>query len=116
MHTPSGVHIEKMIIEALIARGVGLGTLRTLPEKLQRCQHTITPCFPADPPTVKAHGERGEPEPYSSNARERRITAPVFDQAVLWIGLIPEIVECRTLHEVEEGLVIKHMGCRTDGV
>ena len=38
-----------------------------------------------DPAAVDAHSESRQPEPYRSNARERGITAPIFDQAILQI-------------------------------
>src|SRR5205085_7339601 len=108
-----GVQVEEMVIKALIARGVCLGTVRTAPEKRQRGQYTCTPRLAVDPAAVDPHGERRQPEPDSGNARERRLAAAVFDQAVCQVGLVPEIVECRVLHEIEEGLVMQDTGCRT---
>src|SRR5262249_42057744 len=69
LHASPGLHVEKMVIETLVARGVGLGTLRNVPEKCQGGQRTISPYLPANPPAVNAHGESRQPEPYSSDAR-----------------------------------------------
>ena len=62
-------HGEKMVIETLVAPGVCLRTLRTVPEKCQGRQHPISSRLTADPPTVNAHSKSRQPEPYSSDAR-----------------------------------------------
>ena len=38
---PAGLHVEKMIVEALVAGRVGFGALRAVPEKTQRRQRSL---------------------------------------------------------------------------
>jgi hypothetical protein len=38
---PTGPHVEKMIIKALVAGGVGFWALRAVPEKAQRGQRSF---------------------------------------------------------------------------
>src|SRR5262245_53702426 len=86
-----------MVVEPFVAGGIGLRPLRTMPEKCQGGPHTLAPCLSADPPAVDAHGERRQPESDRRDARDGRLTAAVFNQAVVRIGLIPEIV---TFHRI----------------
>src|ERR1035437_1478207 len=37
----TGLHVDEMVIETFVTRGVRLRTLRTVPEKSQRCQHAF---------------------------------------------------------------------------
>src|SRR5690606_2119396 len=60
---PAGPHVEEVVVEAAVARGVGGGALRALVEEPERGGDGLGRLAPRQPPRLGRDGEAGEPEP-----------------------------------------------------
>ena len=101
MGPAAAVHVQEVVVEALVAGGVGFGALGTLPEEAQRGQGAANrlpsreeAALDADRVGGESHADRGD---------ARRPVAPrlVPHEAVARVGLVEEVGEALSLDLVQ---------------
>ena len=98
----AALHVEEVIVEPLVTRRVGLGTLLALPEEPQRGERSFRGLGARDKPPFHANRIRGEPQPDRRDARGPVRAGLVEHQSVGVVGLVQEVAERAPLDGVEQ--------------
>ena len=102
-----GVHVEKVVIPALVAdKSGGLAPLGLVPESPQRRQDALPDLVRRQPAVIAADAECREAKADGSDAAGAVGSGAVLDQAVAGVGLLPEKVDRRLLHHIEKSRII----------
>src|SRR5664279_2913677 len=101
---PASLHVEKMIVKALVAGRVGFGALRAVPEKAQRHQRAFYRRGARHKSTLDSHRVRCQREAGGSNTGRPTCFGLVDHQPVGWIRLMQEVVERFVLKLLQFGV------------
>ena len=95
---PAGLHVEKMIVEAVVAGGVGLGALRAVPEESQRGQRSF-----------HRGGARDESALYPDRIRRQRkpVAAMLAGQSGAVLSITSPLAGFVFVQEVAEGFALQ---------
>ena len=103
------LHVEEMVVEALVAGGVGLGAMRRVAEETQRGQRAGDRVGAAHIAARHAHRIGGQRKAGRSDRGRRARRRAIGHQSVLRIGFLGEIVEREAL-EIAEKRVLRLFG------
>jgi hypothetical protein len=98
---PASLHIQKVVIEAAIPRGVRLGALWAVPEKAERRQGPFHGRAPSHEAPFNAHRITGQCEAGGGNARGPVCFGLIDNKPVDGIGLMEEIAKCFPLQRIQ---------------
>src|SRR5450759_188578 len=109
-HAPAGLHVEKMIIEAVITRSVRLGALRAVPEKSQ-CGENCLDCRRArDEAALDGYRIHRQGEPSGGNAGRPIGRGLVEHQSILRISPVQKVSEGVALNRFQLGIDRRFVG------
>lgn len=97
----SGLRVEKVIVEPLVARRVGLGSLLAPPEEPQGGERARPGLGARDESALDADRIRGEPQPHRRDARRPAGACLVEHQSIRALGLVQKVAERPALDRVE---------------
>src|SRR5262245_23394450 len=103
----SGLDVDEVIEEPLVSGGVDFGPLRALPEETERLESAIAGAGAGDESSRGADRIARESQAHTGNAGGCFLVGVVADETVLWIRLLPEVLEGALL-ELGERLLIEH--------
>ena len=101
----AGLHVEEMIVETLVAGGIGLRPVRGVPEEAKRGERPLDSGGARHETALDTNGIGRQSQPDGGYAGGRRLRVAVGDQAVGRIGLVEKILEGQAL-DILEKLVV----------
>jgi hypothetical protein len=87
------MHVEKMIVEAMMAGRIRLPTLRAVPKETQRREDSVYRRGTGDKSPLYSDGISRQRQSGCGNARRPICGGPVDYQSVGGIGLVQKVVE-----------------------
>jgi len=97
---PAGVHVEEVVVEAPVSRGVGLLALGAVAEEAQRGERPSGGLATREEAALRGHDIGGEAEPGGRDAARGAFARAVGDQPV---------VRIRGAEEVADGVALKRL-------
>ncbi len=101
MIKPPRLHVEEVIVEALVAGGVWFRAVRTVPEKAECSKSSFNRVVARDEFTLDANWICGKGKAGGSDAAGRSLARAVRHQAILRIRLLQEIIKSKTLERLK---------------
>ena len=101
-HAAACLHVEEVVVEALVARRISFGPLRAIPEKTQTCERALNRVGARDESELDANRIGGEPKSGGGDARRCVAVGPVQYQAVGGIHFTDEVIKGLSLKRVQQ--------------
>jgi hypothetical protein len=106
--SPAALHVEEVVVEAVVARGVGLGTLGASGEEAQRGQRAPHRLVPRHQVALERNGIGGQGHAHRGDAGRPILAGLVAHQSVARVRLVEEEAERLLL---ERGEVVRLLPC-----
>jgi len=100
-HPASALHVQEVVVEALVACGIGLRAVRAISEETESSQRYLGRELARDDAVFDQNRNGRERETNSSDAGRRSAKGFVADQAVGRVGLMKVVLDRRELQPVE---------------
>ena len=107
---PAGLHVEKVIVEAVVAGGVRLGALPAVPEKSQCGEDDLDRRRARDEAALDRDRIRRQGEPGGGNAGGPIGRGLVEHQSIVRIGLVQKVAEGVALKRFQLGIDRRFVG------
>ena len=114
-HAPTGLHVEEVIVEALVAGRVRLGSVRAVAEEAEPSQGDRWREFPCDHASLDEDRKGGQRQADRRDAGRRGLLGLVADETVLRVGLVEVVLQRRQLEPIQvllgqhvDGVVLGH--------
>ena len=95
--TPTGLHVQEVVEESLVAGRVPCLTLRAVPQKPEHRERAFDGLGACNESAFRTDNVGSEGEPDGGDARRRPLARAVRHQPVPRVGLFQEIAECVAL-------------------
>jgi hypothetical protein len=114
-HAPTGLHVEEVIVEALVAGRIRLGSVRAVAEESESSEGDRWREFPCDHASLDEDRKGGQRQPDRRDAGRCALLGLVADETVLWVGLVEVVLQRGQLEPIQvlvgqdvDGVVLGH--------